>query len=82
MGMVSFILCDIARELGVAVATDVPVARILPGEGVELASGERIRAPHVISNADPAATLRLLGDGRRRGLGGAGPRACRRPGSP
>jgi phytoene dehydrogenase-like protein len=61
MGMVSFILCDIARELGVTVATGVPVAGIVPGEGVELASGERVRAPHVISNADPTATLRLLG---------------------
>ena len=61
MGMVSFILCDIAREFGVTVATGVPVARIIPGEGVELLSGERMRAPHVISNADPAATLRLLG---------------------
>ena len=45
MGMVSFLLCDIARELGAVVATGVPVARILPGEGVELASGERIGAP-------------------------------------
>ena len=43
------------------VATGVPVARILPGEGVELASGERIGAPRSISNADPAVTLRLLG---------------------
>jgi phytoene dehydrogenase-like protein len=62
MGMVSFILCDIARELGVAVATGTPVGRIIPGEGVELESGERIRARQVISNATPAVTLRLLGD--------------------
>ena len=62
MGMVSFILCDIAQSLGVAVATGVPVARIVPGEGVELASGERIRATNVVSNADPTTTLRLLGD--------------------
>ncbi|HWB42412.1 MAG TPA: NAD(P)/FAD-dependent oxidoreductase [Gemmatimonadales bacterium] len=61
MGMVSFILCDVARELGARVAAGVPVARIIPGEGVELASGERIHAPLVISNADPATTLRLLG---------------------
>jgi phytoene dehydrogenase-like protein len=61
MGMVSFLLCDIARDLGAVVATGVPVVRILPGEGVELASGERIEAPQVISNADPAVTLRLLG---------------------
>ncbi|WP_165222753.1 phytoene desaturase family protein [Aquisphaera insulae] len=61
MGMVSFLLCDIARDLGVTVATGVPVARIVPGEGVELAGGERIRARHVISNADPRATAGLLG---------------------
>ncbi len=61
MGMMSFLLCDIARELGVTVAAGVPVARIVPGDGVELDSGERIHAPLVISNADPCATLRLLG---------------------
>jgi phytoene dehydrogenase-like protein len=61
MGMVSFILCDIAREAGAVVAAGVPVARILPGEGVELSAGEMIRAPVVVSNADPRVTLRLLG---------------------
>ncbi len=60
MGMVSFILCDIAREAGAVIATGVPVARIVPGEGVVLASGERIGARQVISNADPRATLALL----------------------
>jgi phytoene dehydrogenase-like protein len=63
MGMVSFLLCDIAREAGATVATGTPVARIVPGEGVELASGERIAAPVVVSNADPRRTLGLL-DGR------------------
>lgn len=63
MGMVSFILCDIARELGAVVAAGVPVARILPGEGIELMGGERIHAPVVVSNADPRTTLGLLGDG-------------------
>jgi len=62
MGMVSFILCDIAREAGVTVATGVPVARIIPGEGVELPGGERISAPIVVSNADPVVTSRLLGE--------------------
>ena len=33
----------------------------LPGEGVLLEAGERIPAAAVISNADPQATLRLLG---------------------
>jgi phytoene dehydrogenase-like protein len=61
MGMVSFILCDIARDAGAVVTTGTPVARILPGEGVELAGGERIYAPIVVSNADPRITLRLLG---------------------
>jgi phytoene dehydrogenase-like protein len=61
MGMVSFILCDIARDLGAVVLTGVPVARIIPGVGVELMGGERIRARCVVSNADPRVTLRLLG---------------------
>jgi phytoene dehydrogenase-like protein len=61
MGMVSFILCDIAREAGAVVAAGTPVARILPGEGVELVGGERLYAPVVVSNADPQVTLRLLG---------------------
>ncbi len=62
MGMISFILCDVARESGASVATGVPVSRILPGEGVELAGGERICAPIIISNADPKTTADLLGD--------------------
>jgi phytoene dehydrogenase-like protein len=62
MGMVSFFLCDAAREAGAVVAAGVPVAQILPGEGVTLASGERISAPVVISNADPRRTLTMLGE--------------------
>jgi phytoene dehydrogenase-like protein len=61
MGMVSFYFCDAAREAGAVVATSVPVARILPAEGVLLESGEFIAAPLVISNADPRQTLHLLG---------------------
>jgi phytoene dehydrogenase-like protein len=61
MGMVSFLICDAARAAGAVVATGVPVARIIPGQGVELAGGERIDAPCVVSNADPRVTLRLLG---------------------
>lgn len=60
MGMVSFILCDIARDAGATVAAGVPVARILPAEGVELVGSERIYAPIIVSNADPKVTLRLL----------------------
>jgi phytoene dehydrogenase-like protein len=62
MGMISFLLCDAAREAGAVVACGAPVARILPGEGVELAGGDRIHAPIVVSNADPVVTLRLLGE--------------------
>jgi phytoene dehydrogenase-like protein len=62
MGMVSFLLCDAARAAGAVVATGLPVARIVPGQSVELTGGERIDAPVVVSNADPIMTLRLLGD--------------------
>jgi len=62
MGMVSFYFCDAAREAGAVVAAGVAVAQIVPGEGVVLEGGERIRAPIVVSNADPRATLRLLGN--------------------
>ncbi len=61
IGMVSFILCDIARDSGAVVLTGVPVARIIPGTGVELEGGERALSRCVISNADPRATLELLG---------------------
>ena len=62
MGMISFLICDAARDAGAVVATGVRVSRIVPEEGVELEGGERIRARVVISNADPRVTLRLLGD--------------------
>ena len=61
MGMVSFFLCDAAREAGATVAAGVPVAQILPGVGVLLEGGERIIAPIVISNADPRRTSAMLG---------------------
>jgi phytoene dehydrogenase-like protein len=61
MGMVSFYFCDAAREAGAVVVSGVPVAQIVPGEGVVLESGERIGARVVVSNADPRVTLRLLG---------------------
>ena len=61
MGMVSFYFCDAAREAGAVVAAGVPVAGILPGEGVLLEGGERVSAPIVVSNADPKRTLQMLG---------------------
>jgi phytoene dehydrogenase-like protein len=60
MGMVSFLLCDAAREAGAVVATGVPVAAIDPGRGVRLAGGELIESRCVVSNADPRTTLALL----------------------
>ena len=61
MGMVSFYFCDAAREAGATVVSGVPVAEIVPGEGVVLEGGERIAARVVVSNADPRRTLGLLG---------------------
>ena len=60
MGMVSFFLCDAAREAGATVISGVPVAEIVPGDCVRLESGERIAARTVVSNADPRQALRLL----------------------
>jgi phytoene dehydrogenase-like protein len=62
MGMVSFLLCDAAQDAGAVVVSGVPVARILPGQGVQLEGGERIASRCVVSNADPRVTLRLLED--------------------
>lgn len=62
IGMVSFLICDAALEAGAVIAAGVPVAQIIPGEGVRLEGGELIRARCIVSNADPRVTLRLLGD--------------------
>ena len=61
MGMVSFYFCDAAREAGATVISGVPVAQILPGEGVQLEGGDRIRARTIVCNADPRQALNLLG---------------------
>ena len=60
MGRVSFCIADAAREHGAAVAAGVPVAAIVPGEGVRLDGGELVRARAVVSNADPVRTGSLL----------------------
>ena len=62
MGMVSFYFCDAAREAGATVVSGVPVAQIIPGEGVVLEGGERITSKTIISNADPRRTLAMLGN--------------------
>ncbi len=61
MGMISFAIADAASEAGAVLACGTPVARILPGEGVELEDGTLIRARAVLSNADPKVTMRLVG---------------------
>jgi phytoene dehydrogenase-like protein len=60
IGMVSFFIADAAEEAGASILTNVPVARILPGEGVVLETGARIEARSVIVNADPRVALKLL----------------------
>ncbi len=62
MGTVSILLGEAALEAGVTIATGLPVSAILPGDGVELETGERLQAPIVVCNADPKTTARLLGD--------------------
>jgi phytoene dehydrogenase-like protein len=63
MGMISFAIADAAREAGAVLAAGVPVAEVVPGEGVRLEDGTLIRARTVISNADPKRLLSLLGAG-------------------
>jgi phytoene dehydrogenase-like protein len=60
MGRISFAIAQAAHDAGAVLAAGVPVARILPGEGVEVESGELIRASTVISNADPKRVLAMV----------------------
>jgi phytoene dehydrogenase-like protein len=60
MGQVSFALAQAAVDAGAALAAGTPVAAIAPGEGVELESGETIRARAVVCNADPKRALLML----------------------
>ncbi len=60
MGRISFAIAEAAQEAGAVIAAGVPVATILPGEGVELQSGERLRASRVVCNADPKRALAML----------------------
>jgi phytoene dehydrogenase-like protein len=61
MGAVSAAFAAAARAAGAEIRCDAPVAEILVErgrvEGVRLASGERIEAAAVLSNADPKRTL-------------------------
>ena len=78
MGLVSFALADAAIEAGAVVAAGVPVAAVLPGEGVRLEGGETIRARAVVSNADPKRTVALCEDGVPDALPPAGGRVAER----
>ncbi len=60
MGMISFAIADAAREHGARLATGVPVAQILPGEGVVTEDGTLLRARTVLCNADPKRMLGML----------------------
>ena len=60
MGRVSFAIAQAAADAGATLAAGAPVARILPGEGVETEGGDLLRAPVVVSNADPKQTLAML----------------------
>lgn len=64
MGVISFAIAEAAQEAGAVLACGVEVAEILPGEGVRLTGGDTLRAPVVISNADPKRVLTML-DGAR-----------------
>ncbi len=57
MGMVSFAIADAAQEAGAVLAAGVPVAEIVPGEGVTLEDGTLIPRRTVVCNADPKRVL-------------------------
>jgi phytoene dehydrogenase-like protein len=66
MGAVAEAMAAAASAAGAEIRTQAPVMRVLVEQdrtvGVALASGEEIRAPEVVSNADPKRTfLDLLG---------------------
>ena len=64
MGKLPDLMADAAREAGAEIRTDAEVERILVSGGravgVALASGEELRAPRVVSNADPKLTFLKL----------------------
>lgn len=64
MGRLTALMVQAAQEHGVEIQTNTPVKRILIEQGqaigVELASGEQIRAKRVISNLDPKRTFLKL----------------------
>jgi len=61
MGVISFAIAEAAEKAGAVLACGVPVAEIIPGEGVRLEGGDIIRATTVVCNADPKRALAMLG---------------------
>jgi phytoene dehydrogenase-like protein len=61
MGVVAAAIAEAAGEAGAVLVTGAPVASIRPGVGVELDTGDVVRAPVVVVNADPSRTVSLLG---------------------
>jgi phytoene dehydrogenase-like protein len=66
MGRLADVMADAAREAGCDIRCDAEVERVLTNNGaatgVVLTNGEQIRAPRVISNADPKRTFLSLCD--------------------
>ena len=60
MGIISFAIAEAAEDAGAVLACGVPVAEILPGEGVRLQGGDLLRASTVVCNADPKRALAML----------------------
>ena len=68
IGRVTELLADAAREAGAEIVTDAEVSEVLveagSAVGVRLADGSELRAPRIVSNADPHRSfLKLLPDG-------------------
>ncbi len=61
MGVISFAIAEAAEEAGAVLACGTEVAEIVPGEGVRLVGGDFMRAPLVMSNADPKRALTMFG---------------------
>lgn len=66
MGRITEVLAERVRYYGGVIRTSSPVRRVIVASekaaGVELESGEIIKASHVISNADPKRTLLQMVD--------------------
>ncbi len=66
IGVLTETMADAAREAGAEVRTDAEVSKVIVeggrATGVLLASGDELRAPRVLSNADPKRTFLSLVD--------------------